>query len=266
MELIRTTGLAIGAAQKTVARGIDITLCRSEILGVLGPNGAGKTTLFRTILGLAPAHDGDILLGGTPMAQLTRRKIAHRIAYVPQSMSAPFPDKVSDYVLAGRTAHLGPFAAPGAADRTRAASALAALGITALADAPINRISGGERQAAMIARAVAQDAPALMLDEPDAALDFGKREHLAQLLQGLATQGYGLIFTSHDPFFIERVADRVLTIDRQGHCRSGRADEMITDAQLSALYGIAEHDVRQARRGRRAETGIGRMSRMDASA
>ncbi|WP_417280062.1 ATP-binding cassette domain-containing protein [Celeribacter sp.] len=223
MELIRTTGLAIGAAQKTVARGIDITLCRNEILGVLGPNGAGKTTLFRTILGLAPAHDGDILLGGTPMAQLTRRQIAHRIAYVPQSMSAPFPDKVSDYVLAGRTAHLGPFAAPGAADRARAASALA-------------------------------------------ALDFGKREHLAQLLQGLAAQGYGLIFTSHDPFFIERVADRVLTIDRQGHCRSGRADEMITDAQLSALYGMAEHDVRQARRGRRAETGTGRMSRMDTSA
>lgn len=251
MELIRAERLGIGAARSTVARGIDFHLARGEILGVLGPNGAGKTTLFRTLLGLVPAHEGRVLLGGDPIRALNRRQIAHRVAYVPQSMTAPFPYSLRDYVLSGRTAHLGPFAAPGARDITLAEEALAALGIAALADSPVTRISGGERQSAMIARALAQDAPALMLDEPDAALDFGNRERLARLLEGLAATGYGLIFTSHDPFFIERIADRVLILDKQGTARTGQVAGLLTDETLSELYGLSLERTMLARRGRR---------------
>ncbi|WP_138466675.1 ABC transporter ATP-binding protein [Poseidonocella sp. HB161398] len=249
MELIRAEALSVGAGRRPVAEGIGFALAPGGILAVLGPNGAGKTTLFRTLLGLLAPHGGAVHLGGQPLGGLSRARIARHLAYVPQAMDVPFPYTVADYVLAGRSARLGPFAAPGRRDAARAAAALEELGIASLARHPVTRLSGGERQLAMIARALAQDAPALILDEPASALDFGNRERLAELLSGLAARGYGLVFSSHDPAFAVRLADRILAIGRDGRAAAGPARDMTTDARLGALYGLSAGAVRRARGG-----------------
>ncbi|MDO5706333.1 MAG: ABC transporter ATP-binding protein [Paracoccus sp. (in: a-proteobacteria)] len=247
MGLIETQDLAIGPQPgRMLARGLSLALAAGEIVSVLGRNGAGKTTLFRTLLGLIPPQGGRLALSGDDPARLDRGQIARRLSYVPQSLSVPFPYALEDFVLMGRTARLGPFAAPGRADREAALAAMERLGIAHLADDPVTRLSGGERQLALIARALAQGAPAMILDEPAAALDFGNRERLAQLMRGLADDGLGLIFSTHDPAQALRLADRVLTIGRDGAIRVGPTARMLTTAHLAALYALTEDEVRMA--------------------
>ena len=155
---------------------------------LLGPNGCGKTTLFKTMLGLLPPQGGGVWLDGQPLERLGRAAIARRVAYVPQAHAAHFPYAVLDMVVMGRTAHLGPFARPGPRDYAAASQALATLGIGALADADYTRISGGQRQLALIARALAQAAPLLVMDEPTASLDFGNQALVLRQIRALAAQ------------------------------------------------------------------------------
>src|SRR5690606_38071517 len=156
---LEASRLDIGYPGYPVAGGIDVSVAGGEVLCLLGPNGSGKTTLFKTLLGLLPARGGEVRLDGRVLSSLSRSEVARRIAYVPQAHTAHFPYRVLDMVLMGRTAHLGLFATPGQQDRRRAAEALDALGIAELANAEYTRISGGQRQLALIARALAQDAP-----------------------------------------------------------------------------------------------------------
>jgi len=249
MELIAARGLASGPAPgRVLARGLDLTLRPGAILAVLGPNGAGKTTLFRTLLGLVPPLAGRLALSGADPARLSRPAIARRVAYVPQALSAPFPYSLADFVLMGRSARLGRFSAPSRADEAAARAAIARLGIAHLADCPITRLSGGERQLALIARALAQGAPAMILDEPAAALDFGNRERLAQLLAQLAGEGLGLIFSTHEPAQAGRLAGEVLTITCAGRVEHGPAAEMLTTERLATLYDLTADEVRRASR------------------
>ena len=245
MELIGAEDLAIGPPGRVLAREISLSLAAGEILAVLGPNGAGKTTLFRTLLGLIAAHAGRVRLAGADAAHLTRAQIARRVALVPQALTAPFPYSGLDFVLMGRTAHLPALSAPGKVDVAAANAALERLGIAHMAQASVTRMSGGERQLVLIARALAQDAPAVVLDEPAAALDFGNRERLSQLLIQLATEGRGLILSTHDPAHAARIATRVLTIDRQGATAVGVAAEMLVPERLAALYTLTEAEVRR---------------------
>src|SRR5690606_29312688 len=140
---------------------------------LLGPNGGGKTTLFRTLLGLLPAQGGQVLLGGEDIARLPRREVARRIAYVPQVHTGYFPFSVRDVVRMGRTAHPAALARPAPRDYEAAERARAHFGLTHLAASPYTQISGGERQLTLLARALAQEAPLIVRDEPTASLDFG---------------------------------------------------------------------------------------------
>src|SRR5215471_11593840 len=151
--------LAIGYRRHLVARDIALTLSSGEVLCLLGPNGAGKTTLFRTLLGLQPALGGAVLIDGMRLAELPPAEIARRLAYVPQAHVTEFSFSVLDVVLMGRTARLKPFASPGAHDERIAREKLDGLGIRDLASHDYTRISGGQRQLALIARALAQEAP-----------------------------------------------------------------------------------------------------------
>ncbi len=253
MGLIVARDLAIGPAPgRILARGITFTLGKGEVIAVLGPNGAGKTTLFRTLLALIPPRAGQFELSGADPNSLPPDAIARRLAHVPQTINAAFPWSVTDFVLMGRSARIARFATPGRADRAIAARALSRLGITHLAQAPVTRLSGGERQLSLIARALAQESPAILLDEPAAALDFGNRERLAQLLSGLAADGLGLVFSTHEPAQAERLADQVLTIDRAGQAMLGPPAAMLSAERLAALYGMSLADVRRAS-GQRAE-------------
>jgi iron complex transport system ATP-binding protein len=228
--------LDIGYRHRVVGRDISLTLEPGEVLCLLGPNGAGKTTLFRTLLGLQRALGGAVLIDDLPLTGLKPVEIAQRMAYVPQAHVTEFAFSVLDVVLMGRTARLGPFASPGPADERIARQKLDDLGISDLADADYTRISGGQRQLALIARALAQGAPILVLDEPTASLDFGNQTMVLGRIRELAAEGYGIVLSTHDPDHALLVASRVAVIAEGGLRAIGTPHEVVTAPILSAIY------------------------------
>ena len=238
---LEARGLGYGYPGRAVGRGLDLTLATGEVLCVLGPNGGGKTTLFRTLLGLLPAQAGEVRLDGAPLDGMPRASVARRLGYVPQGHLAPFAFTVRDAVLMGRTAHIGLFAAPGSADRAAADAAIRALAIEALAERFVTELSGGERQLIMIARALAQGARVLVLDEPTASLDFGNQVRVLREIRRLAAEGYAVVFSSHDPSHAFLAAGRVLLLACGGMLRQGAPDAVITAENLRAVYGVEVH-------------------------
>lgn len=237
--LIEAESLAIGHRGQAIATDIALSVARGEVLVLLGPNGAGKTTLFRTLLGLIPALAGTVRLSGHDVASLSRTRIARGAALVPQALHAPFAFTARDVVLMARTARLKAFARPSIADRDAAQAALDRLGIGHLAMRPVTELSGGQRQMVLIARALAQETPLMVLDEPAASLDWGNRHRLMDRLERLATDGLGLILSTHEPDHAARLASRVLTIDAQGTSWTGSPAEAVEPERLALLYGIA---------------------------
>ncbi len=236
--MLAARGLSIGYDSRTIAAGIDLAVARGEVLCLLGPNGAGKTTLFKTLLGLIPPLAGDVMIGERPLGSLTRAELAKSMAYVPQAQVMEFAYTVLDLVLMGRTAHLGPFSAPGRRDHERARAALADLGIADLADAEANRISGGQRQLCLVARALAQDAPLLVMDEPTASLDLGNRLLVLDRVRALKAQNYGVVFSTHDPDQARELATTVAVIAGGSLAAYGAPEDTVTGPILSAIYGV----------------------------
>jgi len=233
--------LGIGYGSAGVGRDVDLEVRSGEVFGLLGPNGSGKTTLFKTLLGLLPPQAGEVLLDGAPLVRLSRRTIARRVAYVPQAQAAHFPFQVVDMVLMGRTAHLAPLATPTAGDRLRAWAALEALGIADLPSRAYARIGGGQRQLALIARALAQDAPAIVMDEPTASLDFGNQVTVLRVVKRLAARGLAVLLSTHDPDHAFSIAGRVALLDR-GAGRYGDAFGGARQGQPArGLRGCGEH-------------------------
>jgi iron complex transport system ATP-binding protein len=239
LTVLRASGLSIGYDGRAVADGIDLAVARGEVLCLLGPNGAGKTTLFKTLLGLIPPIAGEVTIGERPLPSLTRSELAKSMAYVPQAQVMEFAYTVLDLVLMGRTAHLGPFSAPGLRDHERAHAALADLGIAGLAAAEANRISGGQRQLCLVARALAQDAPFLVMDEPTASLDLGNRLLVLERVRALAEQGYGVVFSTHDPDQARDLATTVAVIAAGRLAAYGTPAETLTGPILSVVYDVA---------------------------
>jgi iron complex transport system ATP-binding protein len=238
--------LAFGFPGHTVGREVSFVLADGEILCVLGPNGSGKTTLFRTLLGLLSPQGGSIALDGSALGQLPRDAIARRIGYVPQAHAGYFAYSVREMVLMGRTAHLGAFGAPGLRDRALADAALETLGIAALADRPFTEISGGERQLTLIARALAQEAGLLVMDEPTASLDFGNQVRVLERLAQLAAQGIAVLFSTHDPDHAFLCAQRALLIAEGRALALGPPREVIRSDTLERLYGVSVRIVETA--------------------
>ncbi|MGD9868896.1 MAG: ABC transporter ATP-binding protein [Hyphomicrobiales bacterium] len=236
--LLSTRGLAFGYPGKPVGRDADLDISPGEILCLLGPNGSGKTTLFKTLLGLLPPQGGDILIGGRRAGELTRQELAQRIAYVPQAHAAHFPYRVLDMVLMGRTAHLGPLAGPGHRDRERACQALEALGILDLAHLPYTRISGGQRQLALIARALAQDTSLIVMDEPTASLDFGNQVVVLSQIKAMAARGLAIVLSTHDPGHAFFIATRVAMLDHGRLIADGAPADVLTSERLESVYGV----------------------------
>ena len=228
--------LAIGYRGHLVGRDIALSLDPGEVLCLLGPNGAGKTTLFRTLLGLQPPLGGAVTIDGEPLASMAPAEIARRLAYVPQAHVTEFSYSVLDVVLMGRTARLKAFASPGAADERIALDKLDGLGIRDLASHDYTRISGGQRQLALIARALAQEAPILVLDEPTASLDFGNQALVLARVRDLAREGFGIVLSTHDPDHALLVATRVAVIADGALRAVGAPAEVVTAATLSAIY------------------------------
>jgi iron complex transport system ATP-binding protein len=235
-HLIESRELAVGYGSTVIARGIDMAVGAGEVVCLLGPNGSGKTTLFKTLLGLQTRLGGSVTIAGRAIERWSRQELARHIAYVPQAHVSAFPYRVLDMVLMGRTAHLGLFSAPGPGDRERAKSALQLLGIEDLADREYTQVSGGQRQLALIARALAQDAPAIVLDEPTASLDFGNQALVLREVGRLARRGLAIVISTHDPDHAFAVGTRVVLLHSGRVAASGPPGEVLTRPRLEEVY------------------------------
>ena len=236
--MLELQDLAFGYGTKAVGSGISLTLSPGETLCLLGPNGGGKTTLFKTMLGLLPPLSGRVVLEGHDLAGLPRREVAKRIAYVPQAHAAFFPFRVREVVVMGRASRLSAFASPGPADHAAADHALAMLGIGHLSERVYTEISGGERQLALIARALAGEPRLLVMDEPTASLDFGNQARVLGQVRRLSEHGIAVVLSTHDPGHAFLCADRVALL--HGGRLAGLAPpaETVTPETLRLLYGV----------------------------
>jgi iron complex transport system ATP-binding protein len=215
---------------------VSFTLSAGEILCLLGPNGAGKTTLLRCILGAQRLQGGRITIAGREVRTLAARELARCIAYVPQAASPSVPLSVTEMVLMGRTPYVRALAVPTRTDHEMALRALDTVGIGHLAPRLYTQISGGERQLVLIARALAQQARLLLLDEPTANLDLGNQIKVLQVIRELADQGYAVLMTSHLPDHAFLLRSRVALLAKGKIAVSGWPEEVVTDAVLSQLY------------------------------
>jgi iron complex transport system ATP-binding protein len=231
--------LDYGFPDRTVGRDVDIAIASGEIVALLGPNGSGKSTLVRTLLGVLAPLGGDVLLDGQRLADWPARARATRLAYVPQASAADFDFTLLEMVEMGRSAHRGAFAHPGKRDREASFAALERLGIARLAGRPFHRVSGGERQLALIARALATEATCILMDEPTSTLDFGNQALVLEEIARLRDTGAAILFSTHHPDHALRIADRVVMIRNGGTMAAGATAEVVNSQNLSLLYGRA---------------------------
>jgi iron complex transport system ATP-binding protein len=236
--MLEVKDLAFGFPGRTVGREVSFSLGAGEVMCVLGPNGGGKTTLFRTLLGLLERHAGSIRIEDQSLEKLSRGEIARRTGYVPQGHAAYFAFTVREFVLMGRTAHLGAFASPAANDYLVVSRVLESLGIAALAERPVTEISGGERQLALVARALAQQPRLLVLDEPTAGLDFGNQIRVLEKISNLSEKGISILFSSHHPDHAFMCAGRALLLGEGRALEVGRPRDVIRADTLQRLYGV----------------------------
>lgn len=231
-------GYRRGKTAKIVINGLDMQVDHGEIMCVLGKNGAGKTTLFRSILGSLPLLGGRIEMDSRNLSSMSRIQIAKRIAYVPQSHVPPFPFTVRQVVEMGRVSHMKIYSTPSRRDREAAEAALKVLGMESFAEQPYTELSGGERQLVLIARAIAQGADYLIMDEPSSSLDFGNQVRVMELIRKLAAEGHGIIMTTHHPDQVFMAESRCTVISGRDHYISGRAEEILTAELMKEIYGI----------------------------
>ena len=238
--LLDVRALGIGHGRRRVLSEVSFTLERGELLCLLGPNGGGKTTLLRSLLGLLPPQAGEVRLLDRPLAGWSRNALARHIGYVPQAHAGLFAFTVLDIVLMGRAAQVGRFAMPSAADRAIAMCCLETLGIAALAGRVYTKISGGERQLALIARALAQEPAILLLDEPTASLDFGNQIRVLEHLVHLRERGIAILMSTHQPEHALRCANRTALVGEGRLLALGTTRDVAIAAHLARLYGVSE--------------------------
>ncbi|MGB8452829.1 MAG: ABC transporter ATP-binding protein [Anaerocolumna sp.] len=227
-----------GYGRKSVVEDISLKVTNGEILCLLGPNGVGKTTFFKTILGFLKLQKGEILLDGKNIAHWPQNKLAKIIGYVPQTHTPPFPFRVLDVVVMGRTPHIEKRSSPSKKDMEIALEVLDRLKILDLKDKIYTEISGGERQLVLISRALAQQPEILIMDEPTSNLDFGNQIRVLRQINELSKSGIGVIMTSHFPNHAFLCSTKVALLQKNHNFKVGNVDEIVTEENLKSAYGI----------------------------
>ncbi len=222
-----------------VLRDVSFTAGEGKLLAILGPNGVGKTTLFRCILGEQKRYAGTIAVDGVDARTLNARALAHRIAYIPQTHAPAFRYSVRDMVLMGTTHRLSPLSAPKAKEQAIAEKAMARLGIEAFAEKDFSRISGGEQQLVYIARALAQQAKLLLMDEPTSSLDYGNQLAVLSTVKALTKDDYTVLLCTHNPQHALWFADETLALKNGAIAACGETAKQLTPALLNTLYGTS---------------------------
>lgn len=236
--LLEVRNLTCGFKKLALIRDISFTLSKGEVLCIFGPNGVGKTTFFKTLLGFLQCIEGVIYIKHQRMDQMTRQAIAKNIAYVPQAHQMAFAFKVIEVVLLGRISHMGRRSHPSSLDYQKAWEALEKLQITHLGECLYTQISGGERQMVLIARALAQDVPILIMDEPTSNLDYGNQIRVIEQIHHLTEQGYAVIMTTHSPDQVLMCGDQVMVFNKGKLFRIGKPREVMTSQLIKEIYGV----------------------------
>jgi iron complex transport system ATP-binding protein len=231
---LRDVSVRLGATE--ALRSVSLSVEAGEWLALIGPNGAGKTTALRALCGLVRCT-GQVLVDGRDVRTLGRRELARLAAFVPQIPETPPELTVAEYVLLGRTPYLGYFGAEARSDRLAAERALERLELRPFAARFLGSLSGGELQRAVLARAVAQEAPILLLDEPTTALDLGRSQQALELVLSLRDGGLTIVSTMHDLTLAGQYADRLALLDRGVIVAEGTPREVLSSANVSSYYG-----------------------------
>jgi iron complex transport system ATP-binding protein len=225
--------------ESDILKEIDFSVGAGEMNTILGPNGSGKTTLFRCITGLWKLHRGAILFGDKDISRISHAERAKIFAVVPQEHEPPFPYSVLDVVLMGRVSHVGLFASPTPDDYEVAEKAIQTVGIPHLRDRAYTKISGGERQLVLIARALSQETPILLLDEPTSHLDFRNQVVVLKKVREITREkGLTVLMTLHDPNLAMLFSDKVIVLNGGSVICTGSPQAVITEDTMKRVYGI----------------------------
>jgi iron complex transport system ATP-binding protein len=245
MNVLDVRDLEAGYGERPVVAGISFGLAAGEFVSVLGPNGSGKTTLLKAVLRLLPRIEGPVEIEGRDAARLGPRLMARSVAYVPQFPDASFAFTVEEVVLMGRYAHLGRFGRVSEAEASFLDGIMDLARIGDLRHKPLGRLSGGERQRVHIARALAQDAPLLLLDEPSTHLDIAYQVEIYSLLDRLRREkGTAVLCAEHNINLAALFSDRLLFLKDGRPVAQGPPRRLITRKLVREVFG-AEVDVRR---------------------
>ena len=225
-------------AHKTVLNGLSLDIPTGTVTSILGPNGTGKTTLLNTILGLYKPQGGDIIINGHSLSSYSRRDLSRIIGLVPQSEEVPFNYSVLEFVMLGRTPHMGLLSMPSEKDYAMALNTLSLLGISELEARSVQDLSGGEHQMVLLARALAQDPKVLLLDEPTSHLDLSNTGNILNILKELSrSRCVSVIFTTHDPDAAILSASQLVLMQFGKVLDAGPLESVLTSEKLTQTYG-----------------------------
>lgn len=225
--------------QEEILKNINLHLEKGHILSVLGPNGIGKTTLLKCMIGLLPWTSGRSILNGTDLCKMKSKDIWNTISYIPQAHSFSFSYTGLEMVMLGRSSHLGLFEQPGAQEIEMAEVMMEKVGITRLAGKDCNRMSGGELQMVLIARALINEPELIILDEPETGLDFHNQILVLNLIERLAhEEGISAIMNTHYPTNAMSIADEAFMMNRKGDRFYGSTDSILNEQNISRSFDV----------------------------
>ncbi len=229
--------------EQNLLNDISFGIEKNALCGLLGPNGSGKSTLFRCCMNFLQIHEGSIKVQNEHIHSLNPKQLAKYIAYVPQEHKQPFPFLVEDMVLMGRTSRMNSAIRPKQEDLDIANICMEKVGISHLHHKPFNQLSGGQRQLVLIARALAQGSPLMLLDEPTSALDFNNQILLWELLQELTSEGITILVCTHDPNHVLWFCNKALILSQGKLIAEGHPHTLLQENVFSQIYGKTFHSI-----------------------
>ena len=230
--------LSVDLGDSEILSTVSLTADAGELVGLVGPNGAGKTTLLRAIQGIVQPTQGSVTVDGQAVGDLSARARGRHIASVPQETGLSFSFPVEQAVAMGRNPHIGRFGTADETDHEKIQAALEKTALTGFVDRPVTELSGGERQRVLLARAFAQDAPLLLLDEPTANLDINHAINTLDLVRSVVDDGTAAVAAIHDLDLAARYCDRLVLLVDGGVLAAGPPESVLTREQLETAFGV----------------------------